>query len=146
MFSVEYLIRIPDAEYPDSFSEGDIVAHFNLPLSKDGLWHKNMYAVLPRIIETGYFNADGKEVLPLLSFDNVWIGEVVEIHKHVSYEDLNDDFFDKTIGGVKNTDELREKIWERYHKSLPDQTRETVLSQGVGVRKIKLIKRVRDVA
>jgi len=137
--SVQELVRIPKSEYPDGALIGETFIHFGLPVH-DG--NPTEFAVLPRIIKNGYFRKNGEEQLPILSFDNVWIAKKTQNIESISYNLLTNKYFKNAIGGCSDESELKKLILSRYRKTLPDLTDEELLSQGVSVRRIKLLKRI----
>ncbi len=136
---VKSIIRIPKEEYPEKATRGSIFTHFNLPVPSD---FTGTRAVLSRILENGYFKTSGEEKLPLLSFSNVWLVNVTKQINFANYDSFSPEIFERTIGGVRNVDELKKLILSRYSKSIPDFDEKGILSQGLSVRFLELLKLV----
>lgn len=135
---VERTIRIPLGDYPENFNPGETIVHFGLPIPIDPPGTK---VVLSKILRNGYFKSDGKEELPLLSFENVWVATVESCIESVPYELLPENCFKNAVGGAKDIESLKELILARYSKSVPEFGREKILSQGVSIRYLKLIRK-----
>ncbi len=114
--NISGIIRIPIAEYGFINRDKEFLTHFNLQVCQ----HKvgDIY-VLPKIMKHGYFDGE-REVLPDLNFDNVVVGECVEVMENVSYTDIRDDFFVFSFENIKNVEELKVAIFNRYSKSMPN--------------------------
>mgnify|MGYP001575066372 FL=1 len=133
--NVQNIIRIPNDVYPNEAACGETLVHFNLPIPDEPA---NEKVVLPRIIEYGYFRANGEEELPLLSFKNVWLARVTRLIQSTGYDALPEDCFQNVIGGATNITELLRLILARYKHVLPDSTEESILSKGVSIRYLEL--------
>jgi len=129
------VVRIPQAEY--SGIPADYLTHFNL--EKTDVVVGKRYA-LPRIIKHGFVEADGGEVLPELSFDDIYTGECVEVRNNVPYDELTPTDFDHSFAHIRNVDDLKRYIVERYHQSKPTLSQEEILSRGVSRMVLKLSK------
>lgn len=136
---VASFVRVPEVDYPEKAEPGDVFTHFGLPIRGDS---SGTIVALPRILRNGYFTEKGEESLPLLSLENVWIAEIKNCIESISYDLLPDDCFENTIGGVYDNFELQDMLVARYSKALPGQSREEILSQGVSIRYIRLIRRI----
>ena len=133
--NVQNIIRIPNDAYPNEAASGETLVHFGLPISDESA---NEKVVLPRIIQYGYFRANGEEELPLLSFKNVWLARVTRLIQSTGYDALPEDCFQNVIGGATNITELLRLILARYKHVLPDSTEEDILSKGVSIRYLEL--------
>jgi hypothetical protein len=135
---VQEIIRIPIKDYPTEFQPKVVLTHFGLPVhdSKVG-----RLVALSKLVEHGYFYAQGPEKLPLLSLDDVWIARITRVIESTSYEDLPVGCFTSPIGKVHNVQELKALIFERYHQSLPSSSSEEIFSQGVSVRDLELVEK-----
>lgn len=139
MVGAKKVVRVTRAEYPDSVPSGTLIYHFGLPIDADFV---GTIVSLAKIVEFGYFRKDGDEKIPLLSFANVWQAEVQERIPEMTYDDLSERFFKKSIGGATDAASVKKIILARYRNSLPDMTDEEILARGLSVRLFKLIKKV----
>lgn len=128
------VIRIPDEEY-GGFPKLDLFTHFNLETTSCEVGKSY---VLPRIIRHGYIQEEGEEVLPLLSFENIYAGECLEVTNHLPYESLTPDDFVHSFKHIQNVEELKTYILKRYQKSKPNLTSEQILSRGVSRMLLRL--------
>jgi len=136
---VQEIIRIPNSDYPETSTIGTTLVHFGLPIHDK---HLDTIVVLSRIQENGYFQANGEERLPLLSFNNVWIAKKIGLIESIPHHLLKRDIFRNTIGPCSNVPELQKLILSRYRETLPDLTNEEILSQGVSIRHVKLLQKI----
>jgi hypothetical protein len=121
------IIRIPEGEYT-GFPQGGYFAHFNLERTNIELGKR--YA-LPRILTHGSIDAQGREVLPVLSFQDIYRGECLEVRNNITYKALVAADFLDSFTHIKNIDELKYYILGRYEKSKPMLRREEILDLGV---------------
>lgn len=135
----ERTVRIPIEDYPETASPGEVVVHFGLPIPVDPPGTK---VVLSKILRNGHFKSSGEEALPLLSFEEVWLATVKRCIEFVPYEALPKDCFKNALGGVKDVSSLKDLILARYRKSVPEFSKEQILSQGVPIRYLELTKKV----
>lgn len=135
-FNVAEIVRIPVEDYPKEAKIGDVFSHFNLPIPEVEIGRK---VIVSRLLRHGSISED-KEVMPLISLDNVWIAEIVDAMQFADYEDLPAKIFNNSIGNVKNAEGLKKIILERYFHILVGRTKEEVLSMGFTVRFFKLNK------
>jgi hypothetical protein len=137
--NVDTMVRIPDSVYPQEGKPGDFISHFGLPIHGD---HAGSIAAMPKILEHGYFRRTGEEMLPLLSFEKIWLAQIVECFESISYDNLLGRFFKNTIGKATDTDSLKQLILNRYQNQLPDRSHEEILSEGVSIRILRLVEKV----
>ncbi len=130
------VVRIPQTEYKGIPSDG-YLTHFNL--EKTDVVVGKCYA-LPRIIKHGFVGADGREVLPELSFDDIYAGECLEVQNHLSYSELTSVGFEHSFAHIRNVDELKHFIIERYNKSKPTLSTQDILALGVSRVLLKISK------
>jgi len=126
------IIRIPQDEY--NFS-GGLFVHFNL--EKTDCEVGKSY-VLPRILKSGYSVRGKEEVLPELSFENVYHGVCLEVHNHLAYESLKPDDFTYSFLHIQNVEELKTYILQRYTKSRGDLSEDDILKLGVSRMLLKI--------
>jgi hypothetical protein len=84
-----------------------------------------------------YFRAPGNEVLPILSFTNVYTGTVIHKREHVPYKALHAEIFQYSMKHIKNVAELKKAILRRYRVSMPNLSDEEILRRGVGITTIR---------
>lgn len=130
------VVRIPQAEYSGIPGSG-YLAHFNL--EKTDVVVGKRYA-LPRIIRHGFVEANGREVLPELSFDDIYVGECVEVQNHLPYSALTSADFEHSFVHIQNADDLKRYIVERYSKSKPTLFPQDILALGVSRVLLKISK------
>jgi hypothetical protein len=135
---VASLIRIQESEYESIDSSKEYFAHFNLGHAeheKGGLY------ALPRILRGGKIH-EGMETLPLLSFNNIYIAECVEVEYDLPYEKLEPRHFAFSMNGIKDVQALKDTIVRRYNQSRPGYSKEEFLSKGVTFTLLKFVKKV----
>ena len=130
------VVRIPESEYSGIPTHG-YLTHFNL--EKTNVVVGKRYA-LPRIIKHGFVEADGREVLPELSFDNIYTGECVGVQNHLPYSTLTSVDFEHSFAHIQNADDLKRYIVERYSKSKPTLLPQDILALGVSRVLLKISK------
>jgi hypothetical protein len=141
-FGVESFIRITQSEYPVDAVEGSKLVHFNLPSKGEKVGGNT---ALARILENGHYIPGDSEVPPLLSLENIWIGRITRIIETIKYDEIAPEFFGHTIGGIRNVQELKERILTRYRPSMPALSDDQILRQGVSIREIELVEKVSGV-
>ncbi len=138
-FRIKLFIRIPQAEYPESAVGGNTVTHFGLPIQDENVGDT---VALTRIVENGHYIPGIVERPPLLSLTDIWTGYLTKVVETIPIEDIAPEFFMRTIGDIKNAEELRSRILLRYRRSLPTFTDDRILAQGVSIREIKLAEKL----
>jgi hypothetical protein len=137
---VDGIIRIHKAEYNIPKNQ-KYLSHFNLQVSNHKPSHR--YA-LPKIIRPGYFNTDtGAGKLPLLDFKDCRIGECTESEGYVGYSELEKNhtkYFEHSFSHIQNTKDLKESIWNRYSKSMPNLTKAEIYEMGVAWTLLRLTR------
>ncbi len=141
-FGIKLFIRIPQFEYPENAVLGDKLIHFGLPIQDE---KEGDTMALTRIVKNGSYIPGSSEVPPLLSLDNIWTGHLIRVINIIPFEEISPDCFARTIGDIKNIEELRERILNRYRRSLPTFSDNKILGQGVSIREMKLVKRLTNV-
>jgi len=132
------MIRIPDSEYESIDSSKEYFAHFNLAHAEHETG--SLYA-LPRILRNG--KLDGiEETPPLLSFENIYIAECMEVEYDLPYEKLKQRHFIFSMNGIKDTESLKDIIVRRYSLSRPNYNKEELLAKGVTFTLLKFIKKI----
>lgn len=129
-------IRIHDSEYQDIDSSKIFFVHFNLGSTSHKVGCR--YA-LARILRAGY-ERDGEVVLPLLSYDNIYFGECVEVGNNIDYLLLDSSIFEYSMVSIDNTSSLKDTILRRYRTSRPELSDAEILSKGVGYTKLRFIQ------
>jgi len=132
------IIRIQKEDFVFFKTNPKLLTHFNLQFT--GHQVGNIYA-LSLIVKPGFF--DGKEeVQPLLSFEDVPIAECIEVRNNLNYDDLKQEDFKHSFPNIKNVEHLKKVIVKRYSQSMPNLSKEKILSLGVAITKLKMIKKV----
>jgi hypothetical protein len=139
-FGVNEIIRVPENDYPDSTSVGEVWVHYNLPIPQNRSGWK---ILMSRIIENGCHKPFEKEKKPLLSLKNVWKAQVVDFHQLKNYSELGiNEFFTNCIGSAKDVQGLMKLIVSRYKPVYPLLTDEEIIKKGVTITKLKLLEKV----
>lgn len=130
-------IRIQNSEYMDINRADEYFTHFNM---EKGLHIPGKIYALPRILRSGSVNKN-EEVPPLLSFEDIYLAECVEARDFVDYEDLPPDVFRHSMSHIKDVASLKQAIARRYSISRPLLSEAEILTKGVGITYLKIIKR-----
>lgn len=136
---VQAIIRIRLCDYPSTAKPGTLLTHFGLTTVNE---FASQQAILAKIVEHGFFRANGDELPPLLSFQEVWLSTIEQCIEQTSYDDLPADCFDNTIGDVTDLVSLKAAILGRYSDTLPDLSKEQILEKGVSLRYLRLLKKI----
>jgi hypothetical protein len=128
-------MRILEEEYANIDNTLPYFTHFNLEFAGNPVGGKMF---LPHILVQGYFRAAGDEVLPILSFTNVYTGVVTHKREHVPYKALHDEIFQYSMKHIQNVTDLKKAILRRYRVSMPNLSDEEILRRGVGITTIHL--------
>ena len=126
------LIRIEKNDFV-YLKDMNFLTHFNLQYTD----HKvGEYYCLVKILKKGKFTSKN-EILPLLTKSG-FLAECIEVKNNVLYQNIDFSFSFPTI---KSIEELKKAISKRYSKSMPEI--KNLLSLGVGITKLKIIKPVK---
>ena len=138
-FPTNKCIRIQKDEFDSIPNIGEEFTHFNLQISN----HKEgeIY-ILPKILKSGFLKK-GKEKLPLLEFDNCYIGKCIEVKENIPYNKLKKEDFKTSFKHIQNISQLKKEIIKRYSKSLPELSSEEILKLGVSKTKLIIIDKMR---
>lgn len=137
-FDIDGAIRIHAKDYAE-FPEGKHFTHFNLQVS--GHLPGHIYA-LPKIITPGFFISPDQEQPPLLDFSQCFIARCITVRENVMYTDLTDEDFAHSFRHIRNVDALKKEILWRYTQSLPTLSPEEILSLGVSITELEIIKKL----
>jgi len=138
-YNVDDIIRIRKEDHVFLKEKMRFLTHFNL---KDTNHKKSRIYALPLIVKPGYLK-ESKELLPILSFENCFIAECIGVRNDVSYEELTEENFKHSFPTIKNIKSLQEAILKRYGESLPDLTKQELISLGVGMTYLKIMGSVK---
>ena len=128
-FGVDGIIRIRDAEYAGINKALGYLGHFNLETAGNVVGSRN---ALPRIIRQGHYDVtSGVEVLPLLSFEQIYTAVCVRCEERIAYDDLTAEYFQYPIGDVRDAPALKTLMLDRYGRSLWGVSNEELLARGV---------------
>ena len=136
-FGVDGIIRIHAKDY-DQFPVGSRFTHFNLQTS--GHIPGHTYA-LPKIITPGFYISPEKEQLPVLDFSGCLIAKCLATREHVPYESLSASDFEHSFLHIRTPEALKEAILWRYTQSLPTLSPEAILSLGISITELEIIKK-----
>lgn len=135
-FNIDGVIRIHMKDYTE-FKAGNFFTHFNLQISNHLPGH--LYA-LPKIINPGFFIDTNNEQLPVLDFSQCFIARCLDVREQVVYESLTPEDFQYSFKHIQNTDDLKREILWRYKQSLPKQSAAEILSLGVSITHLEIVK------
>lgn len=138
---VESCIRIVNSEYQNINPSDQYFTHFNM---EKGLHIPGKVYLLPRILRSGRIESD-KVIPPLLSFEKVYMMECIDAEDFVKYEELKHNVFEHSMINIKDIASLQDVILARYSQSRPLLTREDIISKGVGVTYLKVVKWIENV-
>lgn len=130
------VIRIQQKEFENINLKNKFYTHFNLQKSE----HKvgDTY-LLPKIVTRGYFKSDDDYKLPVLDFENCLIGKCVEVRECLKYDKLKKEDFEFAMKHIKDIESLKQTIVERYSYSMPNLSKEEIISKGVSLTKLEII-------
>lgn len=128
-------MRILEEEYSGIDITLPYFTHFNLEFAGNPVGGRMF---LPRVLTQGYFRAPGDEVLPVLSFANVYVGAVIHKREHVPYKALHEEIFRYSMKHIQNVGELKKAILRRYRVSMPNLSDEEILKRGVGITVLRM--------
>lgn len=136
-YGVEGIIRIRDDEYAGIDPKLGYLGHFNLETAGNVIGSKN---ALPRIVRSGHYDVTTKEeLLPLLSFDDIYYAVCEQCEERLSYDELTEEHFRYPLGNVRNAEDLKRVILARYRKSLHGVSDSEILARGVAFTLLRLI-------
>jgi len=132
------IIRISVDEYKNIDTSLEYFAHFNL--ENTGHIVGDTY-LLTKIIRNGKYSiSTGDQVLPLLNTENCYVGKCVDVKNYLKYEELDESYFKYSMSNIKNVDDLKQIIIQRYSKSMPALSNEEIINLGVGYTLLKIVK------
>ncbi len=132
---VDGFIRIRENEFNDIDRSVGFLAHFNLQHTSHQVG--KVYGLVQILRNGHYSSVDSVEVLPLLDLSNVYITECVDVKNHLNYEDLSFEYFKYSLPNIKNIDNSKDVICDRYCKSMPSLNKEEIQNLGVGYTLLK---------
>ena len=111
------------------------LTHFNLQRTR----HKiNRRYLIISIDKQGYFN--GKKYKAPLFQNKFILVKCFYSKNYIDYKDLKKNIFKNSLNNIKNVASLKKAIIKRYKISLPHITKSRLLSAGIAVTKLKVIK------
>lgn len=133
------VIRIVDDEYRYIDPTEGYLTHFNLE-DTDSIPGKTY--ILARIVAGGFFRPrEHQEQEPLLSLHDVFVATCEEVKTNLSYENLDQSFFKFSMTHIHDRATLKDAIYKRYHVSMPELSRETIMALGVSWQILKIIRK-----
>lgn len=128
--SVDGFVRIPENEFYKIDITKKYFTHFNLEQTTH---EKGKNYALVRLLRHGYYDEENKiEVLPLLSLENIFVVECVDVKNYLKYSEINTEYFLYSLSSMKNVEDLKKIIHERYDISMPNLSKEDMEALGVG--------------
>jgi len=135
-FDIDGVIRIHMKDYAE-FSADNFFTHFNLQISHHIPGHT--YA-LPKIIMPGFFVSSDNEQLPVLDFSQCFIARCINVREQIMYEYLTPEDFRYSFKHIQSANDLKKEILWRYKQSLPNLSEEEILSPGVSVTNLEILR------
>ena len=138
---VDTIVRLADWEYPDHLEPRDVFTHFNLGTR---LQPTDTSYLLSRILKHGkYADRDSQQnaIPPLLGFQDVHIARCEEAGV-LTYDQLDARHLAYSFPHLRTVEDIQKIIVARYQASLPEQTREQILAQGLVYAHFRVIRRV----
>ncbi len=132
------IVRITKSEYPENNKGGEILSHIGLPTFEE---HEGMVVILGKILRHGSFQ-NWQVQPPLLSLENVWKARMELCESPIDYDSVNYGTLGKTIGNLKNKQEVEQTILRRYRHSLVGETDSQILSRKISLRKFRLLEKI----
>lgn len=137
---VDGFIRISTDEYDHIDYTQVYFGHFNLERTNHVVG--NTYA-LAKIKRNGVSDSEkGIEQPPLLSLNNMYIVECIEVKNDIAYIDIPSEYFTYSMNTIKTPEELEAVITKRYSKVRKGITKEEIYQKGVGFTLLKIIRRI----
>ena len=131
------IIRIQKEDFIFLKKNPQLLTHFNLQFT--GHQKGKIYALL-LIVKPGFLT-EKEEVPPLLSLEEVYVTECLEVRNNLKYEELKKEDFKYSFPKIKNVEQLKEVIVKRYSQSMPNLSQKNIFSLGVAITKLKIIKK-----
>lgn len=133
-YKIDWVIRIQNTDI-EFIKDKEIYAHFNLQISNHKVW--KVY-LLPKILRNGYFDEKNNiEVLPLLEIDEKLIFECIDVQESLNYSEIWENHLQNSLDYIKEVEDLKEHIYFKYSKSMPNLTKEQILDLGVAYTLLK---------
>lgn len=137
---VDKMLRLRQEEF-ENIREGVFYfTHFNLQYTDHFVGE--VFA-LPLIVTPGYYNSK-TEVLPILCFEDCFVGKCVGVRNNIVYDDLCEEDFKFSVAHIKTVEQLKKAILNRYSQSMPELSTEKIISLGVAITTLKLIGLFKD--
>ena len=136
-YDVDCIIKLPRGDFSHLKKVKSFLTHFNLQKTNHSKGYKYALAL---IIKPGFFDGK-KQVLPVLSFENVVVAECLSVRNNVSYDKLIPKDFEYSFEHIRNVPELKKAILRRYSRSMPHLSKEEILSLGVGITKLRILRK-----
>lgn len=136
--NIEGVIRIPNELYDSIDGSLTRFTHFNLEFCGNRIGAT--YA-LPRILTHGYFRSEGDERPPTLSFDDIYVARCVSVREHVPYSAIHEKDFRYAMRLIGDADSLKKEMLFRYGVSMPLLTKKDIISRGVSITTLRILKR-----
>ena len=96
--------------------------------------------LIVKIVERGYFNGEFYSP-PIFDRKKFILARCFYVKSNIRYKDLKKNVFENSLNNIKNIKNLKKAIKRRYKKSLAHLSDREKISLGVGITKLKIIKR-----
>jgi hypothetical protein len=133
---VNSIIRFRKEEF-NQLKKHSIITHFNLQSTNHRKGNKYLLAL---IIKPGFFDGK-KEKPPIISFNKAPVGLCLGARNNIPYDKLRAEDFKHSFESIKNVEQLKKAILKRYSQSMAHLTPEKILSLGVGITRLKILKK-----
>tara|TARA_Y100000590_G_scaffold431644_1_gene546636 strand:+ start:314 stop:832 length:519 start_codon:yes stop_codon:yes gene_type:complete len=136
-YNVHRLIQILPKDFKLLEKNKEKFTHFNIQNSS----HKpGKNYIIVKINRKGFFNGKIYKQ-PVLNNKNFIFAKCLSVKNNIKYANLSNKDFRYSLSNIKNVNALKKAIKRRYNRSLIHLTDKEKLSLGVGITKLKIIKR-----
>lgn len=135
------LVRLADREYPEYLEPGDVFTHFNLGTR---LQITDRSYLLSRILRHGKYADRGIQqnaTEPLLGFQDVHTARCEEAGV-LTYDQLDARYLAYSFPHLRTVSNVQDIMVARYQASMPEQSREDILGQGLVYAHFRVLRRV----
>jgi hypothetical protein len=132
-FAVHALIRLHSADFALLSVQSRLFVNFNLEITLNEVGRR--YAVVP-IIRAGKRLPDGQEVLPTIDTSRARLGICTDVIQRLAIEDVKAEHFAYSLPNIRNPEQLRAALLQRYAKMFPDLSNDEIVRRGCAVTEI----------
>jgi hypothetical protein len=136
-YNIHSMIRFHEKEF-SKIPEINLT-HFNLQhtIHKEGQRY-----VLVKIQQTGYYTKE-EEIPPTIDLTTFYIAECMEVKNNLKYKEITAQDFIDSFSHIKNIEQLKKIIIQRYSKSMPDLSPDEIISLGIATTKLRILEKIK---